>query len=311
MELYALDSNPIPDGAVVGSIEAVDRFRLRYARWPAVSQGSAQGTVCLFQGRAEMIEKYFETVCDLRRRGFVVATFDARGQGGSDRSIRNPRKSHIDDFAEFDRDFDAFMQQVVLPDCPPPYFALAHSTGGLVCLRAARDGRAGFKRLVLASPLIGLGQHGLSPAAICRFMAFFASIGLGELAPPQRTGSDVPFEGNTLTSDPVRFQRTIDIVVKLPQLAVGPPTIGWLHAACKAMHEAADPDFALAARAPILLIAGSRDSVISLTAVETLADALRAGAHVIVPGARHELLSERDSLREQFWAAFDAFIPGS
>jgi lysophospholipase len=27
--------------------------------------------------------------------------------------------------------------------------------------------------------------------------------------------------------------------------------------------------------------------------------------------AGHEILSERDSVRERFWAAFDAFIPGS
>ena len=29
-----------------------------------------------------------------------------------------------------------------------------------------------------------------------------------------------------------------------------------------------------------------------------------------VPGAKHELLSERDIFRQQFFAAFDAFIPG-
>jgi lysophospholipase len=31
----------------------------------------------------------------------------------------------------------------------------------------------------------------------------------------------------------------------------------------------------------------------------------------VIPGARHEILMERDAIREQFWAAFDAFIPGS
>jgi len=31
---------------------------------------------------------------------------------------------------------------------------------------------------------------------------------------------------------------------------------------------------------------------------------------VIVEGAEHELMVERDVFREQFFAAFDAFIPG-
>ena len=37
---------------------------------------------------------------------------------------------------------------------------------------------------------------------------------------------------------------------------------------------------------------------------------LRAGSHLIVAGARHEILMEQDHYRAQFWAAFDAFVPG-
>jgi lysophospholipase len=29
-----------------------------------------------------------------------------------------------------------------------------------------------------------------------------------------------------------------------------------------------------------------------------------------IPGARHEILMERDEFRDQFWIAFDAFIQG-
>ena len=30
----------------------------------------------------------------------------------------------------------------------------------------------------------------------------------------------------------------------------------------------------------------------------------------MLPTARHEILMESDAIRAQFWAAFDAFIPG-
>ena len=36
-----------------------------------------------------------------------------------------------------------------------------------------------------------------------------------------------------------------------------------------------------------------------------------AGSIVTIDRAQHEILQERDYLREQFFAAFDAFIPGS
>ena len=38
---------------------------------------------------------------------------------------------------------------------------------------------------------------------------------------------------------------------------------------------------------------------------------LRAGSHLVVVGAQHELLMEQDRYRAQFWAAFDAFVPGT
>jgi lysophospholipase len=54
-----------------------------------------------------------------------------------------------------------------------------------------------------------------------------------------------------------------------------------------------------------------RDSVVSNAAIERFATRLRAGAHLVISGSRHEILMERDVYRAQFWAAFDAFVPGS
>ncbi|MGH6776672.1 MAG: alpha/beta hydrolase, partial [Bradyrhizobium sp.] len=38
---------------------------------------------------------------------------------------------------------------------------------------------------------------------------------------------------------------------------------------------------------------------------------LRAGSHLVIAGAKHEILQEQDRYRTQFWAAFDAFVPGT
>jgi alpha-beta hydrolase superfamily lysophospholipase len=35
------------------------------------------------------------------------------------------------------------------------------------------------------------------------------------------------------------------------------------------------------------------------------------GSHLVIAGAKHEILQERDRHRAQFWAAFDAFVPGT
>jgi lysophospholipase len=73
----------------------------------------------------------------------------------------------------------------------------------------------------------------------------------------------------------------------------------------------AEPSFAARLRQPILILACGSDYLVSTPAIEEFAIRLRAGSHLIVPGARHELLMEQDHYRRQFWAAFDAFVPGT
>ncbi|MBN8920394.1 MAG: alpha/beta hydrolase, partial [Rhizobiales bacterium] len=118
MELVATPANPVPEGAVVGEIKTPDGVGLRFARWPPPP--GRKGTVCLVQGRAEFIEKYFEVVVELRRRGFAVVTMDWRGQGGSQRALRDSRRGHVRSFDEYDRDLETLVRDVMLPDCPPP-----------------------------------------------------------------------------------------------------------------------------------------------------------------------------------------------
>ena len=121
-ELVAVPGNPIPADGKVGFIKSSGGVLLRYALWRGTS-AHRFGTVCILPGRGEFIEKYSETISDLRRRGFTVAIFDWRGQGGSDRELANVRKGHVTDFREYDDDLHSFVKQVLLPDCPAPFFA--------------------------------------------------------------------------------------------------------------------------------------------------------------------------------------------
>ena len=57
--------------------------------------------------------------------------------------------------------------------------------------------------------------------------------------------------------------------------------------------------------------ASGRDETVSTSAIEDFAGRLRAGSHLIIAGARHEMMMETDRYRAQFWAAFDAFVPGT
>jgi len=311
MTLVSIPSNPVPEDVVSGTIKTPDGAELRFARWAAPA--GRKGTVCVFTGRSEQIEKYFETVRDLRDRGFAVAMIDWRGQGHSSRRLRDPRKGYVRDFADYEVDVETFVQQVVLPDCPPPHFALAHSMGGAVMLRIAYAGKRWFDRIVLSAPMIDLpGRLNTLPVRV--FLKFLRLVGQGGRYVPggsdQLTGTD-SFVNNPLTSDPVRYARNAAILEEDPTLGIASPTVAWADTAFRAMQTFKARDYPSRIRQPILMLAASNDAVVSTSAIEEFAYHLRAGSHLVIAGAKHEILQEQDRYRAQFWAAFDAFVPGT
>jgi lysophospholipase len=309
MKLISIPANPVPDDVVTGMIKTPDGVALRFARF--APPAGRRGTVCIFPGRSEWIEKYFETVRDLRNRGFAVAILDWRGQGLSDRPLRDRYKGYVGSFAEFDVDLETFMREVVLPDCPPPIFGLAHSMGGTILIRAVGRGQRWFDRVVLSAPMLGIAMANAMSIAALRFMRIG---GFGSMYLPGRYPGVIdlrPFAGNILTSDPVRFARNAAIVEAEPALGLGGPTVAWCDAAFRAMRTIREPSYAARIRQPMLIVAAGRDAIVSNNAIEDFATLLRAGSHLVVVGAQHELLMEQDRYRTQFWAAFDAFVPGT
>ena len=209
------------------------------------------------------------------------------------------------------------MQQVALPDCPPPHYALAHSTGGLVCLAPARSGRIRFTRMVLAAPLIGLGRQRPSQGMI--------QFGTGLVSPPSASvnstsRSRMPrrcpgqIRGQSATR-PTRsaLPATVAIYKQLPQASdrAGRPSAGstpparrWQRRRSRISRPSINVPIADRRRH-----AGHRR--LGRARSRRWSESSGPALWSILPGARHELMMERDRLREQFWAAFDAFVPGS
>lgn len=303
--------NPLPAGARTRTVTTADGVRLRAAFWRP--EGAARGTVCLFQGRIEFIEKYAEVVSDLLARGFAVAVADFRGQGGSERLTANPLKGHVDDFDDYRVDAEALMRQVALTDCPGPYYALSHSMSAPVVMSVSKRQPQWFERVVLCAPMIGL------PLARAEFFARGLASGLGAIGFSQSYipgGTDRvmtlrPFEGNPVTSDRVRYERSVAVLGQAPELGVGSPTIGWIHAAFRMMAASALPGAPESFRVPTLILTAGADRIVDRYASARFAERVRNGGRLTLRGSLHEIMMERDDIRDLFWAAFDAFVPGS
>jgi lysophospholipase len=308
--LIGYPGNSVPEGTECAFFTASDGRRLRYA---LLREGRGfKGTVCLLHGRGDFIERYFETMVDLRQRGYAVATFDWRGQGGSERILRNPNKNHVRHFREYDDDLRSFISKILMPDCPPPYYALGHSMAGCILIRNLSQ-HAWFNKVVLTAPMFDV-RTAPWPRWLARALVpLFSILGLGRMFVPgerKRALGLKDFPGNNLTSDLGRFTRDVRTTEIAPELGVGAPTIRWVKAAFDAMREVMSPPKHRMVRVPVLVVAADKERVTSTEACYALAAREPNVVTVVVDYSLHEIMMERDHVREQFWAAFDAFIEG-
>ena len=309
-DLVETPGNPIPDGASCVVLRTADGIGLRLAHWPA--PGALWGTVVLIQGRAEFIEKYFETVEHFRQRGFEVASFDWRGQGGSERLTRNPNKGHVRRFQDYDLDLDAVFAELEARQRPKPWFVVAHSMGAAILLARLVRGDLPIERAVLSAPMLGFSSD-IAPSYAGAAAVIFARLGLRRLFVPGGGPKSVaakPFANNRLSTDAARYARNAAVVEAAPELGIGDPTFAWLDGASRLMRGLAVQGLARRIKVPLLILASGVDRVVATEVTERFASGLKTGEAIVIRGARHELLMESDVCRAQVLAAFDAFIPG-
>ncbi|MDE2385156.1 MAG: alpha/beta hydrolase [Alphaproteobacteria bacterium] len=307
MQLYPTTENRTPPGLTCLEVLSKGGIRLRAAY---AVPASPKGTVVIFGGRAEYLERYFETMNDMLRRGLAVVSFDWRGQGESDRLLPNRLRGHAVDFADFDADVDAVFSRVIIAHCPKPFFGLGHSTGGHLMLRTLR-GKKWLERAVLTAPLLGF-HFGAWPRPLARGLSFGATrLGLGSAYLPGL--SHLPqrredFDSNALTSDRRRWDRDMSTLEQFPQLAVGGPTFGWLRAALDSIDELMEWPANRGPSCPTLMALAGMDRVVNNAGTKAFLGRAPGFSSLTIADSRHEILNEKTEIRERFLAAFDAFI---
>lgn len=307
MQLYPTTGTALPPDAIVSAVRTRDGLTLRVARW---ATRGARGTVLVATGRSEFIEQYSAIVGGLIARGFEVVTFDWRGQGQSDREIGRARRGYVSRFSAYRRDLVAVETQILRPFATPPFYAFGHSMGAAVLLDQAHDHVSPFERLVFSAPMIALPVR----ASARRAVLALDRLGLGRrLIPGGREDSILirrGFADNILTSDPQEYARLAASMRELPNLAVGSPTIRWAAEAFRLIAKFDAPLYPIETLVPILILAAGADRIVDTAETERFALRLKAGRCITLPGARHQLIMERPEIVAQFWAAFDAFVPG-
>jgi lysophospholipase len=306
-QLFHRPGNPAPDNAISHSVFTDDGLELR-AMTGLLPE--ARGTVVVLNGRADFLERYFETMCDAQARGYSVASFDWRGQGGSQRQLSDRKRGYVRSFSDYDDDLRSFTTQILLKHCPKPYYVIAHSTGGNVLLRSLMH-RTVFKKAVLVAPLLEL-RYGLWPILIIRILNTLAWV--SQLSWMYLPGRKKPpllrrdFLRNPLTSDESRWARDVGTLEEHPELATHGPTFAWLRACMASIGELKNWPKNQPVSCPTLMVTAGNETVVDARAGRFFTQHVRGISFMQIAGAKHEILIEAEPYRQAFWGAFDAFI---
>lgn len=299
----------VAQGPETGSaywVTTADGVRIRLAITP---QGK-NGTVLLFPGRTEYIEKYGRAAAEFAARGFASVIIDWRGQGLSDRLTKDRATGHVGDFAHYQLDVNAAVKAADSLNLPKPYFLLGHSMGGCIGLRSLQNGlqvaAAGF-----TGPMWGIVIDPMQRPVAASLAWLSDRLSFGHIRAPG-TGAETyvskePFDDNQLTTDPEMFAYMKAQTDSYPHLALGGPSLGWLHHAlseCKALMAMKPPSV------PTLTFVGTNERIVDRQAIANFKKNWPNGRLEIIEGAEHEAMMETPEIRnlvfDQLAAHFSA-----
>lgn len=287
-----------PDGGVAHWLTASDGVRLRTAVW---GRDAPKGSVLLFPGRTECVEKYGRTARDLYARGYATMTIDWRGQGLADRLLPNAALGHVWAFSDYQLDVAAMLAHARALGLPEPWYLLSHSMGGAIALRALIDGLQ-VKANAFSAPMWGIGMAPALRPVAWTVSTLSRPLGLSVLlSPGQHEVSLVlrkPFADNTLTTDRAMFDYMKAQIVGVPALHLAGPTLHWLNEALRetwALYALPSPDV------PTVTFIGADESIIDPARVTDRMDRWPGGELVVLPGARHEVMMETPATRARLF----------
>jgi len=302
-----------PAGGRAFWLRTADGLRIRVGHWPCAPDQSVRGTVFLFPGRTEYIEKYGRAAGDLARRGYDTLTIDWRGQGLADRLLPDRRTGHVGQFGDYQKDVAAMLAAAEALDLPRPFYLLAHSMGGCIGLRALMEGLP-VAACAFTGPMWGIQMASATRPAAWALSWSAPRLGFGHhLAPGTKPETYVmaePFDDNTLTRDRDMYSYMQRQMVAHPDLSLGGPSLRWLNEALVEMAWLARPP---APSMPCLTWLGTHERIVCPDRITARMASWPDGRLEMVQGGEHEVMMDTPATRRTVFdgvAAHFAAHPG-
>lgn len=293
-----------PKGGIFEFRTCCDGVRVRVACW----KGGNKGTILIFQGRTEFIEKYGPAIQSFLDRGYSVAAIDWRGHGLSDRLADRPTLGHVNNFKDYQLDVSELIKFVDDHNLPKKYTLFAHSMGGAIGLRAIYGGLK-VTRAIFSAPMWDIAANSISDQFIklyCNTIGkYFGRTLLVPSLNVRNPSFNQSFDGNSLTRNQDEFDIRKEQLTKYPELEIGGPSIGWVS---EALEDTKELRAKRLPEIPAVCFLGTNEVIVSQKAIKKLMQYWPHGDLVTFDGAQHELLLETDPVTVPLWQGIDKLL---
>jgi len=272
-------------------------------------QDNALRTLVILPGRSEAMINYAEMMYDLRHPEVNVFIMDHQGQGESDRLLSGDA-GHVIKFKDYVLDVRQFMNEVVIPlSGDTERMLLAHSMGATIGVHYLHMVPTGFAKAVLSAPMLQMNTKPYSETVATLYSTFLFLAGKGaQYAPgrgPYNPETDV-FDTNTSTHSLVRWAAMKRFWAEDPQLILGGPTVRWV----KESLAASKRTLTLAPRikTPVVIFQAGQDQVVVNGRQNSFCLKLAKCQITLFPTAHHNVLNEKDEIRNKVVERIQSFL---
>lgn len=290
---------------ITGVMKTHDGKEIRYAKSENVNE---KGALVVVDGRTEFMAKYAEVFYDLRSTGYSFYIYDQRGQGESSRMLADPEKGYVDKFDDYVKDLNQFLDTIVRISDHKSVFLLSHSMGGPVSILYERKHPGTITGMILCSPMLDINTAPFPKGLAKITVKTLTVLGMGTryVFGGKPYDPHFPFENNDLTDSYARFELNRRLVEENPKVALGGPTLRWLAEAFRAIDRIKADTSDL--HVPILLMVGEEDTVVGKKSQQTFCSTQPDCSLVILPHGKHELLMEKDQVRDSVLENIRVFL---
>ncbi|MGV6988108.1 alpha/beta fold hydrolase [Testudinibacter sp. P80/BLE/0925] len=274
------------------------RIAYRFFEHPA-TESIPRNLMILVSGRSANLLKWSEIAYDFYQLGFDVLSFDHRGQGYSQRLLPDPDKGYIDRFEYYLDDMDAAIHQVNQRHAYQRQLVLGHSMGALIATLYLAKYPHQIDKLVLSAPLFALPLK--NPFWEQLVVNIMVLLGQDQRYIFGRTAyQPVNPDNNDLSFCKTRMKWMNRINRRYPEVHLGGPTFRWVHQCIIQFKKL--PRAISKIKIPVLVLQAEKELIVSNQQIEKYAKLFSRLQHEVVKNAKHEILFERDAIRQ---AAFD------